>query len=698
MTELAGVMVGNYFLLERLESQGMIEMYRARPTTRGGCDALVRMYHPPFPDSTGFSEHFMQEAGKVWRCRHEHIQPLVEFGAGGDLLYTVTELTEHESLEQFVTRWELEHPGQALPVPLVMRWTTQLCAALQTAHEQGIAHGNVQMSSILVMREDELLLTNFGMRHIQPEPGLALAEHGNSIYAAPERSIGVVTQAGDIYAMGVLLYRLFAGRFPYEGEDTGEIALLHTDEPIPSLREFRAEIPEAVEMVVRVALAKMPAARFPSAESLAKALLAALVKDEQPVISPAQKTILPRRRVQGKAGQARSAWAHVLTLTSVLVVLSMLVGVLVFFAAAPFHLEDVPLLPFGPLSHAGGVFPGTGAGLTPTTGTTPVAPNTPASQSGASGTPVSTKSGHGHNPSPTHQQGTPTDSDSPTVTATGMPITPVPTQTGTTTPPIIFTCSTGSLSLDGSPYFESTLSQVNQDYLAGCPGLSLTLRADGLRAINMAQNGQIDAAYAEETAKASRGLVDHPVAALLFTLISSPDVGINGLSSEQIQDIYAGHITNWSQVGGPDEAITLLYPPAGAPINAIFRAYVLNGASLAAHGYRMKRDNPSLVVQAVSRLKGALGYVPLADASQQHVQALSIDGNFPSAQAVASNAYPFWSIEHFYTSGSGTPQMQAFLQFLLSQQENGMLLNRGAIPVAMLSTGTLLSHLPGPEY
>jgi ABC-type phosphate transport system substrate-binding protein len=695
MAELAGVMVGNYFLLECLESQGAIETYRARPTTRGGCDALVRMYHPPFPDTTGFAEHFMQEAGKVWRCRHEHIQPLVEFGAGGDLLYSVTELTGYESLEQFVTRWEQEHAGQALPAPLVMRWTTQLCAALQAAHEQGIAHGNVQMSSILVEREEDLLLANFSMRHIQQEPGLALTEHSNAAYAAPEQSIGIVTQAGDIYAMGVLLYRLFTGRFPYDGVDDGEIALQHTNEPIPSLREIRAEIPEAVEMVVRVALAKAPAARFPSASALAKALLAALVKDEQPVVSTQQKTIQPRRRVQGRAGQARSAWAHILTLTSILVMLSGLVGVLVFFAAAPFHLEDIPLLPFGPLSHSGGISSSSGAGVTPTTTTTGTTPTTPGNPSGSNASSIS---GSNHNPSRTHRHGNPPANSTPTAIATGIPITPVPTTTGTTTPPNTFECSTGTLSLDGTPYVASLLSQVNQDYLASCPGLQLTLRSDGLRSLTMAQDGQIDAAYAEVTAKASRGLVDHPVAALLFTLIASPDIALDGLNSEQIQDIYAGHITNWSQVGGPDEAITLLYPPAGAPINAIFRSFVLNGAPLAAHGRRLKKDDPALVVQAVSRLQGALSYVPLAYASQEHVQTLSIDGNAASAQAVASNAYPFWSIEHIYTAGDGTQQTQAFMQFILSQQENETLLNGGAVPIAILSTGTILSHLPGPEY
>src|SRR5229473_2786393 len=98
MAELAGVMVGNYFLLECLGREGMVETYRARPTTRGGFDVELRIFRPSFPDPTAFHEHFASEVEKVWRCHHTHIQPLLEFGAGDGLLYTATLFSEGETL------------------------------------------------------------------------------------------------------------------------------------------------------------------------------------------------------------------------------------------------------------------------------------------------------------------------------------------------------------------------------------------------------------------------------------------------------------------------------------------------------------------------------------------------------------------------------------------------------------------------
>jgi hypothetical protein len=75
MSELTGVMVGNYFLLECLGREGMVERYRARPTTRGGFDVVLRLFRPQFPDPLAFQEHFASEVEKAWHCNHEHIQP-----------------------------------------------------------------------------------------------------------------------------------------------------------------------------------------------------------------------------------------------------------------------------------------------------------------------------------------------------------------------------------------------------------------------------------------------------------------------------------------------------------------------------------------------------------------------------------------------------------------------------------------------
>ncbi len=67
MAELAGVLVGNYFLLECVAREGMVETYCTRPTTRGGVDVILRLFRPEFPDPTSFREHFAEEVEKVWR-------------------------------------------------------------------------------------------------------------------------------------------------------------------------------------------------------------------------------------------------------------------------------------------------------------------------------------------------------------------------------------------------------------------------------------------------------------------------------------------------------------------------------------------------------------------------------------------------------------------------------------------------------
>ncbi|HCF86179.1 MAG TPA: hypothetical protein DEV72_13370, partial [Ktedonobacter sp.] len=234
MAELAGVLVGNYFLLECLAREGMVETYRARPTTRGGYDVILRLFRPEFPDPTSFREHFAEEVEKVWRCHHDHIQPLLEYGAGDDLLYSATLVTDAVTLEQYLKR----HPAQFLPVQLVVNFASQLCAALHYAHEQGIAHGNIQPSSILLRQQEHLLLTHFSMRRVyqEDEPLVAQINEGNAAYSAPEQALGMLQPASDIYAMGVLLFRLLSGKLPYDGEDAEEISLKHANEPIPSLR------------------------------------------------------------------------------------------------------------------------------------------------------------------------------------------------------------------------------------------------------------------------------------------------------------------------------------------------------------------------------------------------------------------------------------------------------------------------------
>ena len=684
MAELAGVMVGNYFLLECLEREGMVETYRARPTTRGGCDVILRIFRPAFPDPTGFQEYFAAEVEKVWRCHHEHIQPLIEYGAGDDLLYIVTQVTEAISLERFLERWETEQQDAplAVPLPLVERIMTQVGEALHYAHEQHIVHGNIQPASVLVEHEARFLLTDFSIKRQREESYavVAQAQEGNAAYIAPEQVVGVLSPACDIYALGVLLFRLLTGRLPYDGDSAGEIALKHADEPIPSVREWRPDVSEAVELVTRVALAKSPAARFPTVAAFVDALIAAIRNDAPPVVI----TTTPIRRIPVQARRTAMTWSRVFTLISVLVMLCGLTGIVFFFAATPFHLENLPFLPLQNLGQTGGFHINPGNGTTPTVGSTPLA------------TPTSQHTVTSGNVPPSRGQSTPVAGVTP-APGTSPTVTPDPTGTSTA-PPVV--CMPGTLSIDGSPYLQPVIQQINNDYNAQCGGLQIGLRTDGSRAINLVQHGHIDVADADVTAQSARNLTDHPLAALLYTLIASPDITLSGLSTRQIQAIYSGQITNWSQLGGPNEAISLILPPSTAAISSIFRTYVLQGSPIAASAFVMKKDLPARVAQLVSRNPGALSFVPLAAAANAStpVQTLSIDGASANSQSLRAGSYTFWSIEHLYTMGNGTPQVQAYIQFATSPQEMTVFSRFGAVPVGMVDNAIVQSHLPGPQF
>jgi ABC-type phosphate transport system substrate-binding protein len=682
MTELAGVMVGNYFLLECLEREGMVETYRARPTTRGGCDVILRIFRPAFPDPTGFQEHFSAEVEKVWRYHHEHIQPLIEYGAGEDLLYTVTQVTEAETLARFLERWESEQQDAQLPLPVVARILAQVSSALHYAHEQQIVHGNIQPASILVEHEGHFLLTDFSMKSPRAESYAVMeqAQEGNAAYIAPEQALGVLSPACDIYALGVLLFLLLTGRLPYDGESPDEIALKHADEPIPSVREWRPDVPEALELVTRVALAKSPAARFPTAAAFVDALDAAIRNDAPPVVI----TTAPIRRIPVRARRTALTWSRVFTLLSVLIMLCGLSGVIFFFAANPFHLDNLPFLSLQNLGQAGKFHLNPGNGATPTTGTTPVTSSTSQPSTVSGNAPPS----RGH-----------------TTPVAGVTPLPGTTPTVTTGPPIIQTpapvvCVSGTLSIDGSLYLRPLMQQIDSDYNAQCAELQIGLRTDGSRAINLVQHGQIDIADSDVGAQPGRNLTDHPLAALLYTLIASPDISLSGLSTAQIQAIYAGQITNWSQLGGPNEAITLILPPATSSISSIFRTFILSGAPIAAHTYILKKDQPARVLQLVSQIPGALSFVPLAalTGSNSPVQMLTIDGASATSQSLQAGTYTFWSIEHLYTLGSGTSQAQAYIQFATSPQELSQLSKFGAVPLGMINSEIVQSHLPGPVF
>ncbi len=241
------------------------------------------------------------------------------------------------------------------------------------------------------------------------------------------------------------------------------------------------------------------------------------------------------------------------------------------------------------------------------------------------------------------------------------------------------------------------LQQVDSDYLLQCPGLAITLGAHGSSiALKSLRRHLIDIADTDVTAHQARGLTDHLVGALLYAVIVSPDVRVADLSSAALRGIYHGQITNWAQLGGPDEPVRVVLRSPCSAITAIFRAFVLGDAAAPMRGIKPPVDLSNVVAQTVARVPGAISYVSLVEAQNANVHVLSIDGAAPGLQGLSQGTYQFWSIEHLYTRGEGTSQSQAYIQFLTSTQEMAMMLRYDVVPLNILQQNTIASHLPGP--
>lgn len=293
MTELAGVLVGDYFLLECLSREGQVETYRARPTTRAGYDVLLRLFRPSFLDPTNFRIHFTTEVEKIWHCQHEGLLPLYAFGAGDELLYCATLFPEMETLEHFFER----QTQRILPIERVLYLMVQLCDAVEYLHMHNVVHGNIQPSSIYLRNGQDAVLTNYGMRRAyqEGEQLASLLDEGNVVYTAPEQSLGMICPASDIYALGVLFYRLLSGFSPYDGITSEEIMWQHVNDPLPSLCALRSDMLEAIEVVVRKALARQPEQRFTNPHVLAEALLTTLISDNKRDAYTQAESTKPRR-------------------------------------------------------------------------------------------------------------------------------------------------------------------------------------------------------------------------------------------------------------------------------------------------------------------------------------------------------------------------------------------------------------------
>lgn len=234
----------------------------------------------------------------------------------------------------------------------------------------------------------------------------------------------------------------------------------------------------------------------------------------------------------------------------------------------------------------------------------------------------------------------------------------------------------GKVTVSGSSALLPLAKDAAQKFKAKNDQVSITLNAGGSgTGLKQVSEGSVDIGNSDVFAKEklpeakAAELVDHKVAITVMAPVVSKEIGTNvkSLTKAQLQDIFTGKVTNWKDVGGPDEAVVLITRPSTSGTRALFTKYALDGKEELSNK-SMETDDSGTLVQTVSQTKGAIGYVALSYLMNNNtVTPLAIDGVEPTLDNVYNGKYPVWGYEHMYTKGEATGAVKAFIDFIMSK-------------------------------
>jgi len=258
------VLAERYRIEQHIASGGMGDVWQGYDRVLGRTVAIKCLRAPAVEPS--FVDRFRGEARTIATINHPGVVEVYDFGDDPEFgVYVVMKYIDGESLAHTLAREE------RLDAEATMRLVADAAEALHAAHEKGVTHRDVKPGNLLLHRDGGTMLTDFGIARSATAVGHTLTGTllGTASYIAPERAAGQPASArSDIYSLGVVAYQCLAGHLPFAGDGPLQIALRHANDEPPPLPD---DVPPAVREVVERAMAKDPAARWPSGAALATA-------------------------------------------------------------------------------------------------------------------------------------------------------------------------------------------------------------------------------------------------------------------------------------------------------------------------------------------------------------------------------------------------------------------------------------------
>ena len=291
------ILSDRYELLEEIGFGGMAVIYSAKDLKLNRIVA-VKVLREGFSQNDEFLQRFRREGYAMMHIQHPNIVQVYDVGFMDDIHYIVMELVRGETLKAYIQR------TGGLGVQESVRIAMSLCAALQTAHEHGIIHRDVKPHNVLISREGEVKMTDFGIAKVVGSVTITLSGEnvlGSVHYIAPEQAQGEdIDERTDIYSLGITLYEMLTGRVPFDADTTVSVALKHIqDEMIPP-RDVNPEVSYSLSACTLKACAKDPALRYQSPRAFAEDLQRSLMLPEGHFADMPKRAAVPATLTQAE--------------------------------------------------------------------------------------------------------------------------------------------------------------------------------------------------------------------------------------------------------------------------------------------------------------------------------------------------------------------------------------------------------------
>jgi serine/threonine-protein kinase len=263
--DLSGRTLGGRYRVEgELGRGGMARVYRGTDTVLGR-PVAVKVLSPQFAEDANFVTRFRREAQAAARLNHPNLVQVYDTGSDDGVHYIVMEYVQARTVADY-----LAGGGRIMPQRAV-ELAEAVCDALGVAHAQGVIHRDVKPANIMVTREGQVKVTDFGIARVTTNETIeqTAAVLGTASYLSPEQAQGgQIDQRSDLYSLGCVLYEMLTGRPPFTADSPVAVASKHVlEQPIPPSR-INDDISPELDAVVMRALSKNPDNRYQDAEEM----------------------------------------------------------------------------------------------------------------------------------------------------------------------------------------------------------------------------------------------------------------------------------------------------------------------------------------------------------------------------------------------------------------------------------------------